>query len=527
MSLPKEPRQKMINMMYLVLTALLALNVSAEILNAFKTVNQSITKSNDLIAEKNDLTYKAFEREVNDPQTKVNAQIWAPKAQEAQKLSADLYSFIADLQVKLKKESGLEMKDGVETFRDADLDAPTRLMDNMGNGPKLYEGLKTYRQKLLDILNPEEFASNKVLHDDVLKAKQDFEKQLPINLTPPKSESGNSKTGNEEKDWTTSYFHMTPTIAALTILSKFQNDVKNSEAQIVDYCHKKVGEVKVVFDAFQPLVGTNATYFMPGDELDVTAGIGAYSKSSKPNVYINGALQPLNGDGAAEYKTKVSSSGNIDVKIEYSKPDGSKDVLNKVIKYTVGTPSGVAVSADKMNVLYIMGATPNPITISAGTGSEKVQATLTGGELKHIQGSAWEAYPKTPGEQTINVTIDGKTTPKKFRVKYLPDPAAFVAGKKGGAIPAAEFRANLGLITRLENSEFEAPFKVISYKLGAIGGGISQYTQAVNEGNRWSGSAAAIVARATPGTNIFFDEIRVVGPDGRTREISPIFFSLK
>ncbi len=116
---------------------------------------------------------------------------------------------------------------------------------------------------------------------------------------------------------------------------------------------------------------------------------------------------------------------------------------------------------------------------------------------------------------------------KKFRVKYLPDPAAFIGNRKGGSIPAAEFKAIGGLITRLENSEFEAPFKVISYTIGAIGGAIPQYRQVVNEGNRWTGAAEALVKQATPGTNIFFDEIRVVGPDGRNREIQPIFFSLK
>ena len=87
MSLPKEPRQKMINMMYLVLTALLALNVSAEILNAFKTVNHSITTSNDVVTGKNNLTYAAFDKALNDPQTKDNAAIWAPKAKQIQSIS--------------------------------------------------------------------------------------------------------------------------------------------------------------------------------------------------------------------------------------------------------------------------------------------------------------------------------------------------------------------------------------------------------------------------------------------------------
>jgi len=97
MSLPKEPRQKMINMMYLVLTALLALNVSAEILNAFKTVNNSLQESNKVVTAKNDLTYKLFAREQTDNQTKAQADIWAPKAYQVQKLSQSIYSDIDKL----------------------------------------------------------------------------------------------------------------------------------------------------------------------------------------------------------------------------------------------------------------------------------------------------------------------------------------------------------------------------------------------------------------------------------------------
>src|SRR4249920_3319147 len=122
MSLPKEPRQKMINMMYLVLTAMLALNVSAEILNAFKTVNNSITSSNAVIAEKNGLTYKSFDEKLKDPQTMANAQIWAPKAVEAKKLSATIYSQIEEIKARLVAASGPYEEDGKKKFREDDLD---------------------------------------------------------------------------------------------------------------------------------------------------------------------------------------------------------------------------------------------------------------------------------------------------------------------------------------------------------------------------------------------------------------------
>jgi gliding motility-associated protein GldM len=518
----------MINMMYLVLTALLALNVSAEILNAFKTVNGSIAKSNEAISEKNNLTYESFRHALDDNQTKAQAAKWAPKATEVQKLSSTLFLKIEDLKQQLKKESGLEMKDGKESFREADLDAPTRLMDNQKKGVELFNDLKNYKQQVLDVLNPAEFADNPLLQKDIIAAKEAFAKQLPVDLRVPESQSGNAKSGDSVKDWVTNYFHMTPTIAALTILGKFQNDVKNSESQMIDYLHKQIGEVKIVYDQFKPLIGTNATYLMPGDELDVTAGIGAYSAAAKPDIFINGAKQILNPDGAAEYKTKVSSTGTIAVKIEYHKPDGTTDVVNRDIKYTVGMPSGASIFLKKMNVVYI--GVENPLTISGGSvGREKVHVSFTspGASMTNSGGDDWTIKPTTPGLAEIIVNANGKEFKFPIRVKNLPSPAGFVGSKKGGAISSAEFKAIGGLIARLEDSDFEAPFKVVSYKLGAIGGGIPQYTEASNESNRWSGSAASIVSRATPGTNVFFDQIRVVGPDGKQREIAPMVFSLK
>jgi len=508
MSLPKEPRQKMINMMYLVLTAMLALNVSAEILNAFKIVNNSIQTSNNVLSSQNKEISDAIAAKAAANETREKAKIWKPIADSVSMISKSTYDYIETLKDKLKREAGYNPEKGDTTFRIDDLDAATRLMENQGEGEKLHQMLVDYKKNVL--ANP--------------LIEKEFENKLPLNLDPPPSEEGNQKMS-----WADSYFHMTPAIASLTILGKFQNDVKNTENDIITYCQDQIGAVAVRFDKTGVIAGTSASYVMPGDKLSIYAGVGAFSSASHPTITINGQTVDVDQNGKATKDIVAGGSGPQTIKIggSFKNQDGVTIPINETLNYTVGTPSGVAVSPDKMNVLYIMGSTPNPITISGGSGSEKTQATLTGGELKHIQGSAWEAYPKTPGEQTINVTIDGKTTAKKFRVKYLPDPAAFVGTKSGGSMPSADFKVMGGLITKLVNCEFEAPFKVISYKLGAIGGGISQYIQATNEGNRWTGNAANIISRATPGTNVFFDEIRVVGPDGRQREIQPIFFSLK
>jgi len=523
----------MINMMYLVLTALLALNVSAEILNAFKTVNHSITTSNDVVTGKNNLTYGAFDKALNDPQTKENAAIWAPKARQIQSISSSMFNTIDGMKHLLKLESQYEVdKDGKEKFNDANLDAATRVFDKDGKGKILYDSLAEYKKQMLAVLNPNapDIAKNPVLQKEVAKAQADFEKQLPLDLSVPQSQTGAAKSGDDVKDWVTNYFHMTPTIAAITILSKFQNDVKNSEAQMVDYCFKQIGSVKVVYNQFEAFAGTNATYLMPGDELEIQAGIGAFSAAAKPDITINGVRQTLNSDGVADYKTKVEGAGehSVTVNIAYTKPDGTTATIPKVIKYTVGMPSGASIFLEKMNVVYI--GVDNPMTISGGSvGAEKVHVNFAspGASLVKSTGDHYVARATTPGMSKIIVTANGKNFEFPIRVKNLPLPAGFIGSKKGGQISSAEFKAIGGLIARLEDSDFEAPFKVISYNIGAEGGGISGYTQATNEGNRWSGNAAGIVTRSTPGTHIFFDNIRVVGPDGKQREIAPMVFSLK
>ncbi|MCU0385729.1 MAG: gliding motility protein GldM [Flavihumibacter sp.] len=510
MALPKEPRQKMINMMYLVLTALLALNVSSEILNAFKTVDESIRTANSVVDEKNKTTYESFEAKLKKAETAEKAGIWYPKAQQAQKLSADMSKYIDDLKTELKKESkGENIGTPQEKFSIDNLDASTRMLVEGSKGDELLKKLTDFRTQMLAIV-PEQKAS--------------FEKSLPLDLSIPKSQTGSTV----QNDWKSAYFRMTPTIAALTILSKFQNDVKNSEAQIVDFCHKEIGEVEVVFDEFQAFAGTNSTYLMPGQELEITAGVGAFSKAAKPSVSINGAPVALGAEGTAVYKTTVSGAGerSVNVEVKFKKPDGTDAVLNKTIKYTVGVPSGASVFLEKMNVVYI--GVDNPVMVSAGSaGKEKMNVSFTGGAITSAGGDRYIIKPSKMGPAEIKITVEGKTSSFPMRVKSLPDPTAMVGASKGGAMPAAQFKAMGGLLAKLMDSEFDAKYDVISYVVGANGGAFQTYQQSANDGPRWNGGAAAIINKATPGSSVFFDQIRVKGPDGRVRELPGIFFNLK
>lgn len=506
MALPKEPRQKMINMMYLVLTALLALNVSAEIINAFKTVDNSLTKSNSTLSASTAEIYKNFQTSLEDPKTREKAAIWKPKADQVKTLSDNLTSYIEDLKNKLKEEAKYNEETGAGIDN---LDAATRLMDTQGEGEKLLAALEEYRKNILAV-DPE--------------VAKEFANNLPINTEKPKSATGKD---DSNVSWTNAYFHMTPTIAAMTILSKFQNDVKNTENKVAGYLYDKIGGVVFKLDKFEPMVATSSTYLMPGEDLELKAGLGAFNASVKPTVLVNGKPVSVNDNGVAEIKMPGGGSGGHSVKVDikYLDPNtGEEKVTSKTVEYTVGQPAGVAVMADKMNVLYV--GVENPLTITAGAGSEKVNASSSNGTVTKQSGSKYIAKPKEPGTADINVLVDGKSAGKvSFRVKFLPPPTAMVGTFEGGQVPSAQFKAMGGVRAVLQNSEFDAQYKILSYTIADLGS--ADYNPVANNGAVWSGAAANVVNNLKPGRGVYIDNIKAQGPDGRTVPLKPLSFILK
>src|SRR5436190_9079083 len=265
MALPKEPRQKMINIMYVVLTAFLAPNVSAEILNAFKTVDNSLIATNRTINLSTDAVMKSLEDKKNDPTSAVKANTWYPKADQAIKLSREMYDYIQNLRNRILKDADFNPADS--SFKADNLDIATRIMIDEKEGPKLRERLDKYKKDLLAI--------------DPLIAEE-FKNSLQIDLSMPRVQDKSNKT------WESGYFHMVPTVAAVTILSKFQNDVKTSENKVVNFCHQQVGKVVYRQDAFAALAIANTTNALPGQEIEITAGVGGFSKAITPRISIGG-----------------------------------------------------------------------------------------------------------------------------------------------------------------------------------------------------------------------------------------------
>ena len=516
MSLPKEPRQKMINMMYLVLTALLALNVSNEILNAFKTVNNSLNTASSMVEKKNVDIFKSFQKKLEDPKTKEKAEIWMPKAQKAKVISDELYAYIEALKLELKQESGLKLVDGVEDYKEDDLEAATRLLvenapTGKGKGKILFDKLKKYKEDLLAI------------DADVAK---EVGPTLPLDLTPPPT-----KNSAVKDDMAYLYFHMTPTVAAITILSKFQNDIKNSEAQVVEYCHKEIGEVELIYDEFQAFAGTNSQYLMPGEELVITAGIGAFSKAAKPNISIDGANVVVKEDGSAEYKTTVSGSGPAvkRVSISFIKPDGTVAKVDKEVRYTVGVPSGLVVSTDKTRVFYQ--GLENPLSVTGGGGDEKVNVS--------VEGNGVSSRKEGPGQYLVScanlgsaivTASDGKSSQKiTIPIKRVPDPLATVGGKAGGPIAANVFRVQRGVAAELRDFVFEGvKYEVTSFTLICTGKGFDDGLGVAEvTGYYFNAEAQALLKRCQPGSTVVIDEIKVKGPGGNRQLDQNISFTLQ
>lgn len=494
MALPKEPRQKMINIMYLVLTAILALNVSAEVIEAFKTVDMSLQGSTNNITAANATIYQSLADKLADEKTREKASIWAPNADKAKKYSTEVIDYIEGLKAELKKAAGLTMKekDGkqVEDFKEDNLDASTRLFETNKKGEELKNKLEQFKKNMLDI--------------DV-EIRKKFEKNFPVSTEAVQGKEG-------KKDFTTGYFHMTPTVAALTMLSKFQNNVKNAENQVATFCHEQIGAVKIQFNAFKPIVTASASYLMPNDELIIQAGVGAFNTTASPKVYFNGNAATMDENGVGTYKNKVSSSGSVTVVVEYTKPDGTIAKTDPVpVKYTVGQASSATVSLDKMDVFYV--GLDNPITISSPTGMDRTSVVGTGCTIKGSGPSRTVSVSGT-GTCTITVSPQGSTPySHTYRIKRIPEPS-FAVGSGKARMTSVEFkgqqfcRADMG-----PDFIYDVRYTVVGATVYFSGANFPNVVTAAINGNNLS-SLGAYMNRCGPGSVITFDNIKVSGPDG-------------
>ena len=512
MSIPKEPRQQMINIMYLVLTALLALNVSAEILNAFRLIRKGIDNSNVSITQKVNNTMLAFQAKVEKEK---RGEEYLAAAGEARKLSADFNAYVSSLDQKMVDAIGIDPEKG-DIKRADDQDTPTRLFVVEKLGEELQSKILEYRKKFSELLTDP--AEQKAL----LEA-------LPLNVEEVPANS-------TKKNWSEYMFYQMPAQAVRTLLTKFQNDAISSEAIVVDKLFEKVGEKTILFDKFQPAVIPSSTYLLQGEKFEAQIYLAASSSMSRPQISLGGRGLPLDANGMAKYSETASGvgertlSGSITTQDSY----GNTKSYPFTTKYTVATRPDHApvVSADKMNVFYI--GVDNPITASiTGIRDDQINVSISGGGGSLTKASGPGQYTvkvSSPGKASINLTgksKDGASVngSKEFRAKYIPDPIPELGGKAGGALKTGELKAQLGIAAVLKDFDFDAKFSVEGFEITLAERGQDLLT-CTNSGSKFGGQCQGLIDRAKVGSIYYIDNIRAKGPDGRSRKLPTISFKI-
>lgn len=537
-----SPRQKMINMMYLVLTAMLALNVSAEILKAFNLVNSSLMNSTRILDVTNGKAFDAFAAE----EKKQGMAKVAPfrKAGEEVKKEADaLFAYIAELKNELTIASGTEGKVKTPTMEDfhdeesfkewqrsgagrlkgeGNLEVPTHILvgvegKNNGKGYELKKRIAAARAKMLSLVN----GASAVAKFD----------ETTFSIEDPKDPSKEETKGEGNTDWVRQRFGEVPTAAAVTLLSKYQADIRNGEAQILQHLLSQINAEDIKFDAVVAKVIAPTSYLLQGQKYTAEVLLAAYDSKKTLDIYVGGSKLPVK-DGLGKYEVSASSPGVKKYAGYISLPDpkGGVKQLKFEGEYTVAAPAAT-ISPDKMNVFYI--GVPNPVSVSAaGVDNSKLQISMENGT-----GSA--TISGTNGKYTVTATRPGKVTIRvsgkvgdktmalgamEFRVKRIPDPIPQVGSLASGNQRSGTFKAQGGVVAILKDFDFEAKFSIISYKVFYIKK--RQDPKQIDVTGASFGPAQSTVNGAGPGDTFVIDYIKARGPDGVVRPLPAITYTL-
>ena len=558
----ETPRQKMIGMMYLFYTALLALNVSAEILTAFTMVDGSLRKTNAITEGVIDGTQNEFVKAmVNDSASVAKYKALADQVVvEADKAFREIQHYKLALVGTLE---GIYTADYTKPFELSDTttdnsienalrekwaaDMPDAMNKDLvdiddllgkkddnnvggeifimkGQGKAVEDSRTNYRNFLVDIVNKgtsDTSAASK-------KASESLKESLQQMLSTEPMKSQNDE--GEVVPWSNSNFEHLPAAGVLTLMTKMQADVRNTESSVLSYLLSQIGKTDMKFNAIKAVVNAKSSYVLVGQPYKAEIFIAAYDSTQNPDILVGGSPIPVS-QGVGIFTGNTSSVGTKSfggvIKLKNKSTGEIKEYPFKS-EYEVGQ-SSLSVSPTKMNVLYI--GVPNPIDITAsGVPAEKLNVSISGGAISKAGAGSYIAQVKAPGKAVISVTanVDGQTKnlgSKEFRVKRVPDPVAKVAGKREGTVTKAELAAQAGVKADLENFDFDMKFNVVSFKVSATIKGFSQ--DATANSAAFTAQQKQIIAQVPSGGKVYIEDIKAKGPDGSIRSLGTIAFKIK
>ncbi|MGB4960309.1 MAG: GldM family protein [Saprospiraceae bacterium] len=524
MSIPKEPRQLMINVMYLVLTALLALNVSAEIFNAFEMVDKGLIKANDALdAANRDLPAEIIKGAKKKPELAT----YADRVDKVSQISKEGSDYIKQIMDSVIDEAGdrnkvndsgdyILMENGTRELKGKrDYSATTIILVGNGKGDSLKNKMIEIKSKFLALVDVADTA--------VLSTK------LPISI----DEESWKKSVNKKESWADFTFGHMPLGACLPIFSKFNNDIKSSEATILNYLAGKVGLTDdIVLNKFRVVSAPIKSYVIKGEKFETDIFLSAAADNTSNTgikISVNGAPLGLDKEGAAKWSTIANAVGikKYEAVASVTNPvTGEVNEYKQIFEYEVGERS-VTISAAKMNVLYI--GVDNPIEVSAaGVPSGQINVSMDGGDISRNGDGTFTAKVSQQGNATIYVKAPNLNSNKIFRVKRIPDPTPLLGGKeRGGDIGNGTFKAHEAVIPLLEGFDFDARCNLAGFTLTRVAKR-QDPESAPNRGARIEGGAAALKAKATPGDKYVFADIRCKCPgDVADRQLGQLVFDIK
>lgn len=506
-----SPRQKMINLMYIVLTAMLALNVSSDVLDGFNRVHESIAGSSQDLRSRSDVLYSRMEQIYAANPRK--AAVAYHNATEARGLSRALCSRIDSLMLEVARKADGADGNPAELKNREDLEAATEVLLNPVNrrGAALRKQLDDFRACLLPLL-PEG------------PRRDNAARQLS---TAPKSVPGSVG----KVSWEQSNFEGMPAIAAITLLRKLQNDVLHAEAEAVANMITSVdiGDVRV--NELSAYVIPRSNMVMRGSRYAADIVLAAIDTTKRPDIFVGGRKIP-----SGHYEFVASSAGTHQLSgyMEVAGADGNITRRPFSSSYTVVEPMAT-ISATMMNVLYA--GIDNPVAISVpGVPMSGVQASMTNGTLRR-SGDSWVARPSKIGtDAVVSVTanVDGhaqRVATMKFRVRKLPDPTPYIAVSDGSSTlhykgtPRRISRRQLlsadGLGAAADDEMLNVAYTVVGFStvfFDSMGNAIPEKS----DGSRFSARQKEQFRRLKPGKRFFITSVKAKGPDGMVRDISPM-----
>lgn len=504
-------RQKMINLMYIVLTAMLALNVSSDVLNGFNQVQQGLDRSNRTLTARNQALLGELEAWYQKYPKVDKAPLY--EAQHMCDVTDSLYNYIDSLKMAIVRVCDGPKANPQHIVAQDNLDAAAQVMlpPTGKKGAELRARIDRYRNYIVSLLN-------------------DGQKQKSIEEA---LSTATVKTSNGKKKWEESMFENMPSIAAVTMLSKLQNDIRFSQGVLLNQLLTGLDTGELRVNSIEAFVVPDSRIVMRGQKYTARIVMAAVDTMQRPKVYVNGSMLN-NNKGLYEVGTGSVGTFNYSGWIEVTGRDGTVTKREFKSSYTVIEPMA-SISATMMNVFYA--GIDNPVSIAvSGVPQQSIQATMTNGTLVK-SGDHWVAHSSAIDKEcTISVTaeLDGTRTnvgSATFRVRKLPDPTPFIAWRdaqgniqeyKGGK-PFAKgtLLAARGLDAAIDDDLLKIDYRVVSFEMvlfDQMGNAMSERSAGANFSDR----QRAAMRNMKHGKRFYISRVKATGPDGVTRDISPM-----